>query len=301
MSGEKSVADADATFLGRTPGDRFGEAVAVGTLVGDETYLVVGSPRWDSSDSNVGAVFIFDGQSEDETDYSNAELVIEGEAAGGLFGSSVADLSDVNGDGLQDLAVGASGIASGKGQVYLFLSPLSFSVVAEDADIVWYAEEPGAGAGSKIQMVGDLNGDGYTNVGIGAPLIDRVYIPSNTEPGQYSLTESEIIAVGPSDSTVGSALAYAGDINGDSSDDLLLGGYIASTAYVAYGPLQGTINLADTGSQLIGTGLDQAGFSVYSAGDLDADGDSEILIGAKVSTVTLNKQGAVFLVEGMGL
>lgn len=97
---------------------------------------------------------------------STPNLTIQGEAAGDLFGASVADIGDVNGDGFGDFAVGSPGYASGKGKVYVFLGGPSPSTTPA---LAFTGNAAGDLFGSAISAAGDVNGDGFPDFAVGSP------------------------------------------------------------------------------------------------------------------------------------
>ncbi|MHB1318227.1 MAG: kelch repeat-containing protein, partial [Anaerolineae bacterium] len=209
-----------------------------------------------------------------------------GEYAADHFGSAVAGAGDVNGDGYEDVLVGAFTYPSGdggKGKAYLYqgepggLPPVpSWTLVAAD----WDYE-----LGTALAGAGDVNGDGYDDVVIGAPGYpqydaDRgqVYVHYGSASGVS--TESGTILTGESDGDwFGSAVAGAGDVNGDGYDDVLVGAYHAPA-----GANEGRATLF-YGSP---TGIQDAGFS--TTGDLNIEHLSH--------TATRLQNGSVLVVAG---
>jgi hypothetical protein len=80
----------------------------------------------------------------------------------------LADARDADGDGVNDIAIGASGQDAGNGSVFLFHGPLSGTVDAKMADVEYTAEDPGDRLGSPVQWGGDLDGDGTIDLLVGA-------------------------------------------------------------------------------------------------------------------------------------
>ncbi|HEX9792896.1 MAG TPA: VCBS repeat-containing protein [Planctomycetota bacterium] len=148
-------------FAGGARGDAFGQSVTpAGDVDGDgRPDLAVGAVGHDGSGSDLGAVFVFSGA-------SGAELLrLEGAAPGGMFGAAVAAVGDVNRDGRTDLAVGApresaNGIRSGV--TYLFSG-------GDGALLESWLGEPGEGFGTALAGVGDLTGDGISELAVAAP------------------------------------------------------------------------------------------------------------------------------------
>ena len=164
--------------------ERFGETVAVRDLSGDGIAdLVVGSPASASSGAGSGKVQVFlGGPSLASGSAASAAAVLSAEAAGDALGKSLA-FGDVDGDGREDLLVGAPG-HGGAGRAYLFLgSGVLASGSAASADAVLDAEAGTQGEfGSEVALV-DIDGNGLDDMIVTAPALDsfgtdlgRVYV-----------------------------------------------------------------------------------------------------------------------------
>ena len=216
------------------------------------------------------------------------------------FGASTASAGDVNGDGYDDVLVGADfwGISSGsEGRAYLYLgSPSGLAVSpAWTADP---ADQTAAQFGGSVSSAGDVNADGYDDVIVGAPAWDlvgtggqvvdegRAYLYLGSASG---LSGSPAWTADPADQEgahFGRSVASAGDVNGDGYDDVIVGadGWDSSSAnsegraYVYLGSAFG-LTLPITRDPT--DELDAAfGHSVDSAGDVDNDGYDDVIVGA---------------------
>jgi hypothetical protein len=279
------------TLAGSQAWEGFGRAVAsAGDVNGDGfADLAIGAPFWDRlPDESVGRVEIHLGGPQGPS--ASASLEIEGTQSGETLGSAIAAAGDVNGDGYGDLLVGAPGHrdAEGeKGRVEAYLGS-AFGLSATPAWTV-VGDQIGAQFGNTLAPAGDVNGDGYSDVLIGAPLYSNgatregaafLYLGSATglaDTPAWSAEGDESYAL------LGSALASAGDVNQDGYSDVLVG----SPFY--YSDDRGR-TLLYLGSS---TGLDAApiwfragsaanafgGSSVAGAGDVDGDGFPEVVMG----------------------
>jgi hypothetical protein len=223
----------------------------------------------------------------------------------------VAGAGDVNGDGFADVIVGAPAYDGGgpdAGRVYVYHgSPAGLSVSP-----VWAIEggQAGCSFGAAVGSAGDVNGDGFSDVIIGAPLYDAggadagravVYLGSAT-----GLTASPAwIAQGEQVAEwFGGSVGTAGDVNGDGFSDVIVGAerYDGSQTdsgrgLVYYGSSEG---LALSPARIVD--VDRAGArlgsSVGTAGDVNADGLSDFVLGAPFYDGGEGEEGAAFLHYG---
>lgn len=227
---------------------------------------------------------------------TSADSTLEGDRAGAAFGSSVASAGDVDGDGFEDVLVGApftTDTLFRQGRAFLYPgSPTGVGTTP-----VWTAlgDQEAANFGWSVAGAGDVNGDGYDDVVVGA------YHYGN---GQFNegrafvyLGSASGLAASPSwvtegdqdDAWYGYSVASAGDVNGDGYADVVVGApqfqnsqpfqgrallYLGSVSGLAASPAW----FADgdrSGAYL--------GWSVAGAGDVNGDGRSDVLAGAPQS------------------
>src|SRR4030095_9890076 len=96
-----------------------------------------------------------------------ADVTITGEGADDDFGWQVAPAGDVNGDGVQDVIIGAPSndfIAGFAGRAYLFSGPFTGDINAADADAIISAEAFGDNLGFSVASAGDVNNDGFDDI-----------------------------------------------------------------------------------------------------------------------------------------
>ncbi len=314
-----SVSGAQAVILGDDSSDALGYAVAsAGDVDGDgSTDLIVGAYGDDSAASNAGSAYLILGPVTGQVSASSASARFQGSAEGDAAGWSVSGAGDTNADGMADVLVGApnyDGAGTDAGMAALFLGNPSGSSSLAAADAVLTGVAAGDYAGYAVSSAGDVNGDGYDDVMVGAYGADDgssgggvVYIFWGPVAGSASLSSAETIVLGDSASgRLGISVASAGDIDQDGLDDVLLGadrhyGGLGA-AYLVRGFTLGSFDASSADAMLEGqTYYDWAGASVAGAGDTNADGRDDILVGAWGNDATGADAGAAYLFEGHGI
>jgi len=170
-------------FGGMNAGDDFGHSVVnIGDFNGDGLDdLAVGAPFWDGVFQDCGAVYIFYGRGQGPGVHPDlrgdqASVIIEGWMEEERLGYSIAGLGDFNGDGYNDLAVGAPGmiwnpVRDQGGAVYIYFGGPSVSgtIYAPRADVYLKGEAAMDWFGFSVAGGVDFNGDGLTDLAVGAP------------------------------------------------------------------------------------------------------------------------------------
>jgi hypothetical protein len=226
-----------------------------------------------------------------------------------FYGISVSTAGDVNGDGYSDVIVGAyqyDNGEDGEGRAYAYYG----SAIGLDTIPDWTVEsdQPNARFGIWVSSAGDVNGDGYSDVIVGAYQYDN---GEEDEGRAYAYYGSAIGLDTIPDWTAecddayahfGSCVSTAGDVNGDGYSDVIIGAPFYGSmdegrAFVYYGSLSGlsatpdwTVGLSQTASRF--------GNAVSTAGDVNGDGYSDVIVAAYYYDNGQNNEGCVFVYYG---
>ena len=167
VSGTSSMSDADGKLLGEASYDYAGEATALGDVDGDGlTDALIGSFVHANYD---GAVYVVSGPADGIRSLDDSTAIIRGYDQE-YVGYSMSG-GDVDGDGVEDLLVGAPGDdreARDAGAGYLYFGPMDGTYSLEDASAAFLGEDRDDTAGSGVK-IGDLTNDGFGEIMVGAP------------------------------------------------------------------------------------------------------------------------------------
>ncbi len=309
----------------------------IGDLDGDGlSDVVVAAPFDGGTSAHAGGLYVFFGGNHgvDRTS-AQADLIVVGVGQDDRFGSSVAT-GDVNGDGQDDLVVGAprnDAAGLNAGAVYVFLGPLprTGTLTAGQADIVLTGEGWGdiwslGDLFGACVAVGDLDGDGQADLLVGAPGMD-------VNPGQAgelleagaayvfvggpglasrSAFQADVKVTGmEAGDLLGISCAVA-DLSGDGIGDLVVGAPSANPQVAGVPKMWdgGAVYVFQGGSTLVSgpastatarftpeAAGDELGYAL-SAGDVDGDGFDDLVVSALRNSGVNTNAGRVYVLRG---
>jgi Ca2+-binding RTX toxin-like protein len=318
------VSGVSVASAGDVNGDGYDDMI-IGAMMGDpggvsasgESYVVFGKASGFSAN--------FDPATLDGTN----GFRLDGVAINDYSGRSVSSAGDMNGDGFDDIVVGAfqndAGGDSNAGASYVVFgkgTAFSASVALSSLDGTTGFRLDGIDvndkAGRVVASAGDVNGDGFGDIIIGATGADSYtgesYVVFGKATGFASTLDlstlngtTGFLLTGAAAGGLGSySVASAGDVNGDGFDDVIVGAYGASAyageSYVVFGKASGfaaSFNFSslngDNGFLVQGvTGSTNQSGRVASAGDVNNDGFDDIIIGSNGANAFAGSSSVVF-------
>ncbi|PXW88259.1 FG-GAP repeat protein [Nitrosomonas sp. Nm84] len=252
---------------------------------------------------------------------------LDGVATADYSGVSVSSAGDINGDGFDDVIVGALETSTSNSSYVVFGKAAGFSPILVLSNLNG-SDGFRLNNGSSVSSAGDVNGDGFDDVIIGALSAD----PSGDNSGSSYVVFGKASAfsatldsfslngdngfrldrVAESDGS-GSSVSSAGDVNGDGFDDVIVGapyadpnGDNSGSSYVIFGKASGftaTLNLSsldgNNGFRLNGAAqFDESGYAVSSAGDVNGDGFDDVIVGARYADPNGENSGSSYVIFG---
>ncbi|SEF59916.1 FG-GAP repeat-containing protein [Nitrosomonas ureae] len=263
---------------------------------------------------------------------------LDGVAANDSSGASVSNAGDVNGDGFDDLIVGANGAdpnGSNSGSSYVvfgkasgFSATMDLSILDGSNGFRLDGVDPYGFFGLSLSTAGDVNGDGFDDLIVG----DSGVAPNDTRSGSSYVvfgkasgfsaamdltslngTNGFRLDGGAVYDYAGSSVSTAGDVNGDGFDDLIVGasgadpnGPRSGSSYVVFGKASGFSAAMDltslngsNGFRLDGEArYDYVGSSVSTAGDVNGDGFDDLIVGAYGAESNGARTGSSYIIFG---
>ena len=251
--------------------DQFGFSVSgAGDVNGDGVAdLIVGARLDDNNGSNSGSARVFSG-----TDGS-VLYTFDGDSAGDFFGQSVSGAGDVNGDGFDDLIVGAP--LDSIDPIDVTDSGSARVLSGADGSVLYTFNGDSAldAFGNSVSGAGDVNGDGFDDLIVGAPTDST----NGTDSGSATVlsgADGSVLYKFVGDSAFqlfGLSVSGAGDVNGDGADDLIVG--TRNTTARVFSGADGSV-IYDIDSRGFGA-------SVSGAGDVNGDSVADFIVGGSTT------------------
>jgi len=319
--------EADVILHGESSLDQFGSSLApIGDFDGDGyDDLIVGAPHKNNS---TGCAYIVFGREDLRGTHSISEVAFEkirGLLPSRNLGHQVSGTGDVNGDGLDDVVVGAPGDLNalpmnntfvGRAHVFFGSKIRIGTRLVSQANWTLLGEGINHHMGQAVGGAGDVNQDGLMDIIVGAPYAmgqaGRAYIifgSRSRDPFTFLFASSNgvtrINSASPG-SIFGLKVSGAGDVNGDGVDDFMVGSghndqQNRGKAYIFFGPISNnqTIQAASADVQVTGAPQTFLSSSLIPVGDVNGDGIADIILGAPYAALGLTFQtGEAWLLPG---
>lgn len=296
--------DSNWVFMdtGSNPTGRMGYSVSgAGDVNGDGfDDVIVGDPEANIPVFRTGAVHLYYGASYGIDTTASGHVIFRGTQTNQAFGFSVTGAGDVNGDGYDDIAIGAEGYSNGQQQEgAVFVYHGSSTGVDTIPDLVIESNQANANMGNQVSEARDVNSDGYGDLIVGAWTYDNgqnnegaAWVHHGSSTG-LDPTPAVLLEVNQASAFFSYSMDAVGDLNGDGYDDIAVG-----TPY--FDDPQSTEGIV---SLYLGspTGISSTpiysltehkinswfGESISWTGDLNQDGYDDILVGAMIWYDTL--------------
>jgi hypothetical protein len=289
----------------------FGVSVGTAGDVNKDGFsdVIVGADYYSNGQVGEGRAYVYHGSAAGLA--TTPAWTAESNQPDGNFGASVSTAGDVNGDGFSDVIVGAgyySNGQTGEGRAYVFHG----SAAGLATTPAWTAEPNQANAafGTSVATAGDVNGDGYADVIIGAYNYDngqsgegRAFAYHGSSAG-LNPTPAWTAESNQEFAYYGGSAATAGDVNGDGYADVIVGAYLYDNgqdaegrAFVYHGSAAGLAATAAWNGESNQAGA-LFGASVGTAGDVNGDGYADVIVSASGYDNGEDGEGRAYVYQG---
>jgi len=302
--GWNDLSSADAKFTGEDSGDQAGDGVAGVGDINSDGYddILIGAQMQSDNGYWTGTVYLMHGPIYGTIGLGMADAILRGDAYHEHAGETATAAGDLNADGVPDILISAQPCfycgGTLPGTAYVVYGPVSGTMDLYNADAKLWCDGCAYGHES-VSAAGDVNGDGYDDVLVGAIGDDAngmeagaAFLVHGPVSGVIDLAnEYDAKLLGQAYRDRAGVVSDAGDINGDGFDDFMVGAYQrpyianampegAGMAYVVLGPVSGLLELSGANIKIAGDAYgDSIGWSLDGVQDMDGDGLDDLLLG----------------------
>lgn len=315
--GESDISLSSATYVlvGEANDDHLVAGKARGDIDGDGALdIAVGATGSDRAGAEAGAAFLFSGPLEGAASLGDARSVLLGASANDTLGGPLSIVPDLDGDGYDELIVGATGVDSGAGAVYLFLGPITADLAVSSADLVMRGVAADGGAGAfdlrvdpdgvedPMLVVGAHNNALNPNTAATAWTV-TLDLSGASDANLDDIATATIVDAG--NTYLGDAVALVGDLDGDGVGEVALGSPLASptganagAVYLYPQSLSGSWTPEDADIIISGAALDRVGVAL-AASEEGASGYPTLAVGTNASDEAGVDSGGAYLFDDL--
>jgi hypothetical protein len=284
--------EADAILLGQgdyAGGDENRVADMNGDGLGD---VLLVARAYMMGDAYPGAVYVENGSVAGTRSLADSDAIVVGDPEQELWVDGISCGGDLDGDGFRDLFAGSGYSLWYTGAALFVPGPLPAFTSVRDAESIWIGEGYSF-AGYDLSSGGDVDGDGYGDMLVGAPeyrdMQGRAYLLNGPVSGTHSLSEADAIVWAPGFSAkVGRSVSLEQDMDGDGRADVAIGAPGADApnkgaVFLFYEPFSGTVDAFEEAEAVLYSEVDEdgpsTGYYMDPAGDINGDGYGDLHIG----------------------